>query len=162
MDFRAVLGVVIHDTYGTRSNSATYVQQVLQPVQTHAVGPNQVIAPPRPSPQGTNATNVVTSPTPTPSLQLTGTDPPETQEPLWALIKRNLRGPQPLQSLCDPILLALLHLTPTLLRGRGLKCHLQLIHSLQPTAVFLGRLQGGPYHERSMGFRDLLTHGSYG
>ncbi|XP_052494354.1 MLV-related proviral Env polyprotein-like [Budorcas taxicolor] len=36
---------------------------------------------------GTNATNVVTSPTLTPSLQLTRTDPPETQEPLWALVK---------------------------------------------------------------------------
>ena len=71
-----------------------YVQRVLQPAQTHAVGPNQAVAPrpspnqvttpPCPSPHGTN---VVTSPTPTPSLQLTWTDPPETQEPLWALIK---------------------------------------------------------------------------
>ena len=98
MGFRAVLGVVIHDTYGTRSNSATLsVQRVLQPAQTHAVGPNQAVAPrpspnqvttpPCPSPRGTNATNVVTSPTPTPSLQLTQTDPPETEEPLWALIK---------------------------------------------------------------------------
>ena len=43
--------IVIYDTYGTGSNSATlYVQQVVQPAQTHAVGPNQVIAPPRPSP----------------------------------------------------------------------------------------------------------------
>ena len=57
-------GVVIHDTYGTGSNRATlYVQQVLQPTQTHAVGPNKAVAPPHPSPQGTNATNVVTSPT---------------------------------------------------------------------------------------------------
>ena len=79
-------GIVIYETYGTGSNSAMlYVQQVLQPAQTHAVGPNQVIAPPCPSPQGTNATNVLTSPTP--SLQLTRTDPPETQEPLWALVK---------------------------------------------------------------------------
>ncbi|XP_043732291.1 MLV-related proviral Env polyprotein-like [Cervus elaphus] len=81
-------GVVIYDTYGTGSNSATlYVQQVLQPAQTQVMGPNQIITPPRPSPQGTNAANVVTLPTPTPSLQLTQTDPPETQEPLWALIK---------------------------------------------------------------------------
>ena len=79
---------MLYDTYATGSNSATlYVQQALHPVQTHAVGPNQVIAPPCPLPQGTNATNVVTSPTPTPSLQLTWTDSPETQEPLWALIK---------------------------------------------------------------------------
>ena len=58
------------------------VSQTIEPVQAHAVGPNQVIAPPRPSPRGTNATNVVTSPTLTPSLQLTRTDPLETQEPL--------------------------------------------------------------------------------
>ncbi|KAM9714949.1 MLV-related proviral Env polyprotein-like [Dama dama] len=85
---RLYWGIVIYDTYGMGSNSATlYVQQVLQPAQTHVMGPNQIITPPRPSPQGTNAANVVTSPTPTPSLQLTQTDPPETQEPLWALIK---------------------------------------------------------------------------
>ena len=90
-------GVMIHDTHGTVSNSTMlYVQRVLQPAQTHVVGPNQAVAsrpspnqfttPPCPSPHGAN---VVTSPTPTPSLQLTRTDPPETQEPLWALIKES-------------------------------------------------------------------------
>ena len=82
-------GVVIYDTYGTGSNSTMlYVQRVLQPAQTQAVAPrrspNQVTTPPCPSPHGKN---VVTSPTPTLSLQLTWIDPPETQEPLWALIK---------------------------------------------------------------------------
>lgn len=59
-------GIQVYDGWGAPS-ATLYVQQVLQPAQTHAVGPNQVTAPPRPSPRGTNATNVVTSPTLTPS-----------------------------------------------------------------------------------------------
>lgn len=45
-----------------------------------------------------------------------------------------------------------IHLTA----GHGCKCHLQLIHSVQPTAVLLGRPQGGPYHERVWGWGTCL------